>query len=277
MTKPAGTPRKKPEPRRRRIDAHATNSSSSQGRLTPLTLSPPTLRNDSACFPCPTPPDSAARTTQSGPDTSRNFFLGSTSYAAVFTEECPLPDTVHEHPSERLSTAPSTSSRSMGHRHCQFSLGDTIVSTLQPFSFFERSLNMYFESHKDPALVGPLVLSALPQLREDLEQLQAAGDHAHTLYAEMTRNSARPMKIPSDMRPSEFHTLFTGKNLRWEILGLILAVAGSNAQFTSPNDPLFTLENGKQMNREEFVEDIMHATNTCINICQTHGAVNERT
>ncbi|KAI4659761.1 uncharacterized protein J4E79_006297 [Alternaria viburni] len=77
------------------------------------------------------------------------------------------------------------------------------------------------------------------------------------------------------MRPSEFHTLFTGKNLRWEILGLIMAIAGSSAQFTSPNDPLFTLEDGKQMNREEFIEDIMHATNTCINICQTHGAVNE--
>ncbi|KAI4935309.1 uncharacterized protein J4E92_002597 [Alternaria infectoria] len=54
-----------------------------------------------------------------------------------------------------------------------------------------------------------------------------------------------------------------------------MAIAGSSAQFTSPNDPLFTLEDGKQMNREEFIEDIMHATNTCINICQTHGAVNE--
>jgi hypothetical protein len=163
----------------------------------------------------------------------------------------------------------------MGHRHCQFSLGDTIVSTLQPFSFFERSLDMYFDMHKDPALVGPLILSAMPQLRKDIEQLQAAGNHAYPLYAEITRNSSRPLKIPSDMRPSEFHTLFTGKNLRWEILGLIMAVAGSNAQYTSPNDALFTLEDGKQMNREEFIEDIMHATNTCINICQTHGAVNE--
>ncbi|KAI5377871.1 hypothetical protein J4E82_003251 [Alternaria postmessia] len=273
MTKPAGTPRKKPEPRRRRLDGHA--SSSSQGRLTPLTLSPPTLRNDAGFVPWPTPPESATRTTQSGPDPSRNFFLGSTSYAAVFTEEQPLPETVHEQPSERLSITPSASSRGMGHRHCQFSLGDTIVSTLQPFSFFERSLDMYFAMHKDPALVGPLFLSAMPQLRKDVEQLHAAGSQVYPLYAEITRNSARPMKIPSDMRPSEFHTLFTGKNLRWDTLGLILAIAGSNAQYTSPNDPLFTLEDGKQMNREEFIEDVMHATNTCINICETHGAVNE--
>ena len=146
MTKPAGTPRKKPEPRRRRLDGHA--SSSSQGRLTPLTLSPPTLRNDAGFVPWPTPPESATRTTQSGPDPSRNFFLGSTSYAAVFTEEQPLPDTVHEQPSESPSTAPFVSNRGMAHRHCQFSLGDTIVSTLQPFSFYERSLHMYFESHK---------------------------------------------------------------------------------------------------------------------------------
>jgi hypothetical protein len=136
---------------------------------------------------------------------------------------------------------------------------------------------MYFEMHKAPALVGPLVLSAIPQLRKDVEQLHAAAANhqAYPLYAEITRNSARPMKIPSDMRPSEFHLLFTGKNLRWEILGLILAVAGNHAQFTSPNDPLFILEDGKQMKREEFIEDVMYATDTCINICQKHGAVNE--
>jgi hypothetical protein len=280
MTKPAGTPRKKPEPRRRKADARSADLSG-LGRLTPLTLSPPTLRNDVCPVPknnaWPTPPESATRTSQTGPDQSRTFFLGSTSYAAVLTEEQPLPDTVHEQPSERPSVTPSSSIRNIGNRHCQFALGHSIVSTLQPFSFFERSLNNYFDAHKANPLVGPLIMSALPQMRKDLEQLTAAGSDAYLLYAEITRNTARPMKVPSTMCASEFHTLFTGKNLRWEALGLILAIGGNSAQFTSPDDPVFTLDNGKPVDREELIEDIMHATNVCINICQTHGAVNDST
>jgi hypothetical protein len=276
MTKPAGTPRKKPEPRRRKAAARSADLSG-QGRLTPLTLSPPTLRNDVCPVPAnnawPTPPESV----NTGPDQCRTFFLGSTSYAAVFTEEQLLPDTVHEQPSERLSVTPSLSSRNTGHRHCQFDLGHSIVSALRPFSFFEQSCKMYFEAHKANTLIGPLIMSALPQMRKDLEQLDAAGNDAYSLYAEITRNTARPMKVPSTMCPSEFHTLFTGKNLRWEALGLILAIGGNSAQFTSPRDPVFTLEDGKPLDREEFIEDIMHATNVCINICQTHGAVNDST
>lgn len=281
MTKPAGTPRKKPEPRRRRLDAQSANKNrlSSHGRLTSLTLSPPTLRLDadpaSVSNTWPTPPESATRTTQSGPDPARNFFLGSTSYAAVFTQEHPLPDSVHEQPSERHSATPPTSGRSMAHRHCQFALGDLIVSSLSPFSFFEDSLNMFFEAQKAAPIVGPLIISAIPQLRKDIEQLHSAGSDKYALYAEITRNSARPMKVPAGMRPSEFPTLFTGKNLRWETLGLVLILAGTQAQFTPPTDPIFTLEGGKQINKDEFIEDVMHATNTCINICQTHGAINE--
>ena len=279
MTKPAGTPRKKPEPRRGKPDVNPS------GRLTPLILSPPTLRHDAGTVSFsgswPTPPDSSTRLAHGGPDPARNFFLGSTSYAAVFTEEQPLPDTVHEQPSERMGETPSTSTRNMGYRHCQFALGSLIVSTLSPFDFFERSCKMSFETQKATAhekataLVAPLILSALPQLRKDLELLNAASNDTYALYADMTRNTARPLKVSSDMRPCDFHTLFTGKNLRWEALGLVLVIAGSKAQYTAPNDSLFTLEDGTQLNKNELVEDIMHAANTCINICQTHGAVNE--
>lgn len=282
MTKPAGTPRKKPEPRRRRLDAQAgdTRLSRGHGRLTSLTLSPPTLRNDINPVNSnswPTPPESAARTTQTNSDPARSFYLGSTSYAAVFAEDRPLPDTVHEQPSERLSVTPATSTRSLGNRHCQIGLASSIVSALTPFSFFDKSVKMCFETTKADPLIGPLITSALPQLRQDLEQLKAAGSDAYSLYTDMTKNTARPLKVPPTMLPSEFHTLFTGRNLRWETLGLILAVGVKNAQYTAPGDPLFTLEDGRRLEKDEFIEDIIHTIHDCINICQIHGAVNDST
>jgi len=270
MTKPAGTPRKKPEPRRRKLSAHPE-------RLAPLTLSPPTLRNDLVTS-WPTPPETTTRTgcTKPNQDPTRGFFLGSTSYASVFVEEQPLPDSVHEQPSERTSRTPSVSDRTvLGSRHCQIGIGHSIVTKLLPISFFEKSFKLYFEQQKASALIGPLVISALPQLRLDLAQLANTENDAVAMYAEMTRNTARPMRVPSDMRPSEFHTLFTGKNLRWETLGLILAIVCSNAQFTSPHDPIFTLHDGTRLDRDELIEDMIHASNDCIHLCQIHGAVND--
>ncbi|KAF2134333.1 hypothetical protein P153DRAFT_331434 [Dothidotthia symphoricarpi CBS 119687] len=281
MTKPVGTPRKKPEPRRRRAEARfgEVQAPRNHGVLSSLALSPPTLRNDTGTVPVSnswsTP--SATTTTQAETDSEpvRSFYLGSTSYASVFTEERPLPDAVHEQPRERINITPSSSAQNMGTRHCQFGIGHSIVSQLAPFSFFEKSVHMYFSTRMASALVGPLILSALPQLRDDLELLKAAGSNPYPMYAEMIRNTIRPLRVPSTMLPSEFFTLFTGTNLRWESLGLVLAIAGYNAQFIPPNDSFFTLDDGTKIDRDVFIEDIIHTTNDCINLCQTHGAVND--
>jgi hypothetical protein len=276
MTKPAGTPRKKPEPRRRKLEARRSDAHNHE-RLTSLALSPPTLRND-VVNSWPTPPASASisKPTQASPNPAQNFYLGSTSYAAVFRDEHPLPDSLHEQPAERLSVTPSTSDRNvLGTRHCQMGVGHSIVARMRPFTFFERVVQKYFQVQKASALVGPLILSALPQLRDDLEQLTAVGSDTYAMYAELTKNTARPLRVPSTMQPSEFHSLFTGKNLRWETLGLIMSVAGFHAQFTSPNDPMFVLDDGTTLDRDTVIEDIVHATNDCIALCQAHGAVND--
>jgi hypothetical protein len=277
MTKPAGTPRKRPEPRRRKGDAQ---SSRDLGRLTSLTLSPPTLRNELDAMPAggswPTPPGSSSRSGQANVGPSRSFYLGSTSYASVFEEDRPLPPTLHEQPSERMSATPSSvSSRNVGTRHCQMGVAHSIVSRLSPFSFYEKSVTRYFKHRLSSAFVGPLIFTLIPQLRADLEQLNAPSSNLAQLYLDMTKNTAKPLITPPDMLPSEFHTLVTGKNLRWETLGLIISIAASNAQYSSPDDPMFTLEDGSKLDKDEFTEDMIQASNDCITLCQAHGAVND--
>lgn len=281
MTKPVGTPRKKPEPRRRKAETRlgVGQASRNHGMLTSLALSPPKLRNDtgsvSVSTSWPTPPGTTATPAETATEPARGFYLGSTSYASVFAEEQPLADTVHERPPERVSMTPSASTKNMGSRHCQFGIGHSIVSKLAPFYFFEKSVHMYFETQIASVMIGPLILSALPQLRADLELLRTVDNDPSLMYGEMIKNTIRPLKVPPTMLPSEFHTLFTGTNLRWETLGLIMVIAAYNAQFTSPSDPIFTLDNGSVVDRDVFIEDMIHATNDCINMCQTHGAVND--
>ncbi|KAF2645998.1 hypothetical protein P280DRAFT_476447 [Massarina eburnea CBS 473.64] len=292
MTKPPGVPRKKPEPRRRTIERRRSEALPSIDLDTRDALSnnafasPTTARNEipplNTSEPVnmwPTPPESATRpTAQNLEEAPRSFFLGSTSYASVFAKERPLAESMHhEQPPERMSATPSAmaTSTGTGTRHCRRSIGSAIISKLEPFSFFARSVEMYFVINKASALVGPLITSALPQLRKDLQQLAGLSSDPYPAYAEITRNSTQPLKVPPTMLASEFHTLFTGPNLRWETFGLVMILAASNAQFTSPDDPHFTLEDGSRIDKDTFIEDMIHASNDCINLCQVHGAVND--
>lgn len=279
MTKPAGTPRKKPERRRRKDEAQCPTFGSTQNhdRLASLALSPPTLRNNVGAVPIvntfPSPPDSISRQTNSGADPARSFYLGSTSYASVFMEDGPLPETVHEQPSERLSIAPSVSN--FGTRHCQIGVAHSIISRMSPFSFYEKCVRSYFEVSFASALIGPLLIPCLPQLGEDIRRLTSPETDVLQEYVEITKNTFRSLKVPSTMLPSEFHTLVTGKNLRWETLGLTLAIAACYAQYVAADDPNFTLEDGTRVDRDEFIDNMLQATHDCLNLCQVHGAVND--
>jgi hypothetical protein len=286
MTKPTGTPRKQPEPRRRVKPRYSETRESRGHGSSPLHLSPTTtLRNDigSGNIPSshtgniwPTPPESAARTTQSASESTRSFYLGSTSYASVFAEERPIPDSLHEQPSNLMNATPSMfNTRMVGSPHCQMRPVLAIVSKFSPFSLFDNLVRMYFDVNRASAFVGPLITSALPQLRIDLEKLSPARGDNCVAYMDITRNTTRPLKVPPNMPASEFHTLFTGQNLRWETLGLMMSIASSIAQFTPPLDPVFTLANGERIDKDVFVEDLIHACNDCISLCQVHGAVND--
>lgn len=281
MTRPPGVPRKKPEPRRR-VPEPQQSETRDHGNPTPLSLSPTTLRADTTALTSshisnvwPTPPESATRSTQSGGEPARSFYLGSTSYASVFAEERPLPEAMHDQPPMRMSSTPSVASSGLaGNRHCRMHEGMSVISKLEPFTFLARCVEAYFKTNKAPALVGPLVTSALPQIHKDIQQLAAADDPIPA-YAEITKNSAQPLKVPLNTLASEFHTLWTGANLRWESLGLVMILAASTAQFTSPDDPIFILDNGTRVNKDEFIEEMIHASNDCITLCQVHGAVND--
>lgn len=211
------------------------------------------------------------------PDESlRPFYLGSTSYAAVFAEGQNISSSIDDQSPERTITTPSlVSSGVRCSQICEYGMGQAIIVKLSSYSIYETSTKQYFETNKASAFVAPLILTALPQLKRDIEQLVARGNGLEAACAEVTSNTSRQIQVPSSMTASKFHTLFTGPKLRWEILGLLFALSGLNAQYTSPDDPIFTTDDGRKIDREEFIGEVISGSNSCIHLCQEHGAVND--
>jgi hypothetical protein len=126
-------------------------------------------------------------------------------------------------------------------------------------------------------MIGPLIMNALPQMHEDIKYITSHLSNQYPLLAKITRNSASTLKVTSNMLPSEFHALFTGPNLRWEAIGLMMALAASCAQRFPPEDHLFSLGKDDKINKDDFITDMIHASNDCITLCQVHGAANDIT
>jgi hypothetical protein len=272
MTRSLGVPCKKPKPRRRTSNAHPNATQGHDSRPS-LSLA---LRNEigvpSVVDALPTLPEP---TTRSSSD-SRNFYLGSTSYASVFAQEQPLPSGLDEQPIISAHGTPTIMPRGLeGTRHCHMNVGSLVISKCEQFAFLERHVRSYFTINLGSSIIGPLITNALPQMRRDLEYIACHSINRYPLLAEITKNSSLPLKVPPTMLPSEFHTLFTGPNLRWEAIGLMMALAASCAQRSPPDDPVFALENGDRVNKDDFIMDMIHATNDCITLCQVHGAAND--
>lgn len=112
-------------------------------------------------------------------------------------------------------------------------------------------------------------------MHRDVEYIASHSEESHSLLAKVTKDSSMPLKVPPNMLLLEFHRLFTGPNLRWEALGLVMSLAASCAQRSPSNYSLFVHGKGNRVNKDELVKDMIHATNDCITLCQVHGAVND--
>jgi hypothetical protein len=156
-------------------------------------------------------------------------------------------------------------------------VGSLVISKCEHFALIDRLVREYFVSNQGSSMIGPLITNALPQMAEDIKYITSHLNNLYPLLATITRSSSLPLKVTSIMLPSEFHTLFTGPNLRWEAIGLMMALAASCAQRFPPEDPLFSLRNGDKINKDDFIKDMIHASNDCITLCQVHGAANDIT
>ncbi|KAF2810118.1 uncharacterized protein BDZ99DRAFT_442630 [Mytilinidion resinicola] len=199
------------------------------------------------------------------------FYLGSTSYASAFRS-------LNSHPEDHRANDEAIIPMSPAGANFNARLGiDSIIAAKlgsSSLTMYERALKDYFASSTATALAGPLILMALSQIRVDLEVLSVRSKW-DSICTEITENTARSLKIPPTCTPSTFHTLFTGPNLRWEIIGLVLSLAGFHAQFIPPDDPLFDLVDGRKLDKEEFIADMIQGSNSCIHVCQEYDCVND--
>jgi len=198
-------------------------------------------------------------------------FLGSTSYAAAFS----LDQNVNA--SNGLDNVDSTQFQSRAAvRADHVKAVSKVLHCLSHFPLIERLIRHYYKTSQLAVIAGPIILNALVSINSTVRQRWKKDIICDKALATMLlQNTARPLEVPASLPGSDYHSLFTGPNLRLEIIGLIISVAGLASFFLSPRNPIFVKDDGDVIDRREFMDQMTHASNTCSALCEDVGSVND--
>lgn len=94
----------------------------------------------------------------------------------------------------------------------------------------------------------------------------------HEISRRLFRNTLNPLTMPGDCTFADFPFLFTGRNLRWEVIGLIFASIAAAMMTRSANSPALALIGGLDARRRTIeARRLVQVAETCLFFCQKTG------
>lgn len=148
------------------------------------------------------------------------------------------------------------------------------LKSLRQIKVIERLVLEYCESNQAGVVAAPLIVNSLYSVKKTVEEYKLeVNSPSSQLTSKILENTGRPLEIPSSTQASEFHTLFTGPNLRLEIVGLLLAVAARSLFFGLAPD----VWNGsnRRASRPHFTDEMLRSSTGCLRLCTQLNAVND--
>lgn len=141
----------------------------------------------------------------------------------------------------------------------------------------EQLVREYYVVTQAAVIPEPLVLSTLLSLREMQERFalnKDSGNDCQALTNSVIENTARPFDVPSTQDGYSFHTLFTGKRVRLEIMGFVYALAGKASLLDRAAN---RFQESGPPSRVEFARRMLHASDTVLQLCKMIAQVNDLT
>ncbi|KAE8382985.1 hypothetical protein BDV26DRAFT_252425 [Aspergillus bertholletiae] len=121
----------------------------------------------------------------------------------------------------------------------------------------------YLDRSRSFVIPRPLLYELFSTLYDDMKG--GADLHSH-----LTQNTSKPLPpISVNTTTEEFCGWFRGANLRWELLGVVFALAGLAS--------VHTIEPGRPLDYESFATDMYAASKACIEVCEENNQLNDMT
>uniref|UniRef100_A0A093XMK4 Uncharacterized protein YbbC n=2 Tax=Talaromyces marneffei PM1 TaxID=1077442 RepID=A0A093XMK4_TALMA len=137
---------------------------------------------------------------------------------------------------------------------------------------FSEAKGNGLQTHLGTFLLFPFFES----LANEIDIIRQSEDRQSSLFALSQRlfeKANQPVEIHSAMTLEEFAAQYTGLNLRWETVGLIITLAGIASTEIRVPHPACKTEEERQLLRTNLV----HLTNKCVGFCDSLDTLNDIT
>ncbi|KAK1142145.1 hypothetical protein N8T08_008071 [Aspergillus melleus] len=199
-------------------------------------------------------------------------YLGSTSFSAVLAEH--PSELSFELPANNVAFGPST--RVVDPIRLQS--GIDILKLLSEFSICDSLIRKFYSRTLCVVIPAVMIEAIMQSVRGILGGLGFTGamdsqiqDLAHQIF----QNTSRPVAVNATMTVSDYCALFTGRNLRWEAVGIMFATSGIALMSTPDTDPDIVQVAADSQAKDRLRAQIVDASSTCLSFCDQAASVSE--
>ncbi|KAL3453951.1 hypothetical protein BJX65DRAFT_80567 [Aspergillus insuetus] len=198
-------------------------------------------------------------------------YLGSTSFSAVFSEH--RTDISFEEDNAANSGALA---KPLDRFRLQSAL--EVLKFLHQSTICDSLIRQFYAGHLMAAISNIIMEAILQSLRRVLDSLDPGENlesQLQNLAYQIFRSSAHPLTAHSSMTVEEYCASFTGENLRWEAVGIVLATSGIALLSSSESDPDLVKVAPDAQARDLLQAQVIEASSICLGFCDTSTSVNE--
>ncbi|CZT25096.1 uncharacterized protein RCC_10825 [Ramularia collo-cygni] len=198
---------------------------------------------------------------------ARTGFLGPTSYSAVYTENSTILNTPD------LNDTPNFPAISAE----KLQQGAEVLSLLRDIPVYRRFTDRWFELCDGIILTRPVTQCLLDGLWLEFGPILEEGrpEELLSLSELVWRNTREPMKVRGDMTARDWAHSASGRNLRWESVGVILSLVGLISLSLNNWDAIFESIRERYVDRATFAERMRKASEYCLCFCYESEVLND--
>ncbi|KAE8373394.1 hypothetical protein BDV26DRAFT_285167 [Aspergillus bertholletiae] len=215
---------------------------------------------------------SSSSTTRIIPSAEIEFF-GSTAFPAIINDDQDIVNRYVGQFCDQSILQFCNADRSQEHiSEKQIHEGRTVLNLLVNFPAFTDCIHRYLELSYTCMVPDPFIKACVLSIQETILGLK--GSRLRQLAVDLFVNTSKPLNLFTPVPAKDYHTLFTGPNLRWEIIGFVLAILGIslkydvNKQNASPRS--------LPPDKSDFIHRIAEAVEYCTSVCYSYTCVSHQ-
>ncbi|KAM0722660.1 hypothetical protein Q7P37_002101 [Cladosporium fusiforme] len=201
---------------------------------------------------------------------NRTGFLGPTAYSAVYTENSgslSVPELEDVDPTDALPPVhPDLIKR-----------GAEVLALFQDMPRYRRFTQRWLDLSESSIVLQPVFRIWFDDMWNEFEDIwtDPSPEQLYALSEMVWRNTRQSIEVHGNMTPGEWARTATGKNLRWEIIGLILSLVGLVAVNLSDWDSIFDDIRDTVVDRATFAERMRQASELVLCFCYECECLND--